>query len=132
MLWKIDGYLAIPHEVLHVLAYWLTGKKCRYRVGDHFVHPLESRSFGERLFVLLFPLLIIGGAGLALMVWWAATYVSHGYPPHPLTYFLVAPAWHKALWSASVILLLYAGSCVGDVRVVIRLLFEHLRDQPPN
>jgi hypothetical protein len=127
MLWKIDGYLAVPHEVLHVLAYRLIGKRCRYQVGDHFVHPLESRSFRERLFVLLFPLFIIGGTGLALMAWWAGTYVLHSYPPHPLNYFQLAPTWHKLLWGASVILLLYAGSCVGDVQLVVRLIRYILR-----
>ncbi len=128
----MDGYLAIPHEVLHLLAYRLIGKRCRYRLGDHFVHPLETRSLREQLFVLLFPLLVIGGAGLALLFLWAITYVLNSYPLNPLTYFLVAPAWHKSVWIAAVILLLYTGSCVGDIQIVVRLLLQQLRNQPPN
>ncbi len=121
MFWKIDGYLAIPHELLHVFAYRLIGKKCHYRLGDHFVHPLEPRSLKERLFVLLFPLFVIAGTGLSLMVLWALTYVVNRYPPHPLAYFLSAPAWHKSLWGIWVILILYAGSCVGDVQMAFKL-----------
>jgi hypothetical protein len=132
MFWKIDGYLAIPHELLHVLAYRLIGKRCRYRLGEHFVHALEKRSFKERLFVLLFPLLVIGGTGLSLMLLWAVTYVANQFPPHPLLYFGAAPAWHKSLWAVAVLLLLYAGSCVGDVQLAIRLLLQELGHQPPD
>lgn len=132
MFWKIDGYLAVPHELLHLLAYRLIGKRCRYRLGDHFVHALETRSLKERLFVLVFPLLVIGTTGLSLMVLWAVTYVMNHYPPHPLTYFGAAPIWHKSLWVISVILLLYAGSCVGDIQLVIRLLLQQLRHHPPD
>lgn len=132
MLWKIDGYLAVPHELLHLLAYRLIGKRCRYRLGDHFVQPLETRSWKERLFVLVFPLLIISGTGLSLMILWAVTYVANHYPPHPLAYFGTAPFWHKSLWGISVILLLYIGSCVGDVQLAIRLLLQQLRHQPPD
>jgi hypothetical protein len=132
MFWKIDGYLAIPHELLHLLAYRLVGKRCRYRLGEHFVHSLEPRSFRERLFVLLFPLLVIGGAGLVFLSFWTVTYLLNAYPINPRTYFLIAPVWHKSLWLVAVVLLLYAGSCVGDVQLVIRLLLQKLRQQPLN
>ncbi len=130
MLWKIDGYLAIPHELLHVLAYRLIGKKCRYRLGDHFVYPSETRSWAERLFVLLFPLMVISGLGLVSLSVWVVTYLLNDYPPHPLGYFAIAPTWHKYLWAAAIVLLLYAGSCVGDAQIVLRLLFQKLRHQP--
>lgn len=132
MFWKIDGYLAVPHELLHLLAYRLIGKRCRYRLGDYYVHALEPRSFRERLFVLVFPLLIIGSTGLSLMVLWAMTYVVNSYPPHPLAYFGAAPAWHKSLWAIAIILLLYTGSCIGDVQLLLRLLLQQLRHQPPD
>ncbi len=127
MLWKIDGYLAIPHELLHVLAYRLIGKKCRYQFGSHFVQSLERRTFGEKLFVLLFPLLVIGGLGLALMFLWMVTYISIGYPAQPLLYFQTAAVWHKMLWAMAVILLLYSGSAFNDIRTSIHLLFQKLR-----
>lgn len=115
MLWKIDAYLAIPHELLHKLAYRFIGKQCRYQIGDHFVQPLEPRTLGEKLFVLLFPLLITGGAALGLVGLWAAIYVLAGYPPEPTTYFRVAPVWHQLLLVAAVIFMLYSGSSVMDL-----------------
>lgn len=132
MLWKIEGYLVIPHELLHVLAYRLIGKKCAYQLGDHYVHALESRTLGEKLFVLLFPLFIIGGLGLGLILLWAALYVSAQYPANPFRYFSVAPGWHQCLWFAAVTLLLYASASLFDLIIVGRLLLQKLRHQPPN
>lgn len=125
MLRKIDGYLAIPHELLHVLAYRLIGKKCHYQLGSHFAQPLEERSRSQKLFVLLFPFLVIGGVGITLICLWAISYLRLGYPPHPLTYFQVAPRWHKMLWGMSIILLLYAGSAFNDIRAAVGLLTAH-------
>lgn len=132
MLWKIDAYLAIPHELLHILAYRLVGKQCRYRIGDRFVHPLEPRTLGERLFILLFPLLVTGSVALGLACLWAATYVLAGYPPEPAEYFRIAPVWHQLLLAASVILMLYSGSSMIDLMTAFRLLLQKLRQQPPD
>lgn len=129
MLWKIDGYLAIPHELLHVFAYRLIGKKCSYSYGEHVVRALSPLTFAERLLVLLFPLFIIGGTALVLQLLWAITYVLIGFPLHPINYFRVAPIWHKLLWVVSVMLMLYSGSSVMDIVMTVRLVF--LRQQPP-
>ncbi len=132
MLQKIDGCLAVPHELLHVLAYRLIGKKCRYRLGSHVVQPLEERSWGQKLFVLLLPFLVIGGAGLGLMALWTISYIALGYPANPLAYFQIAPVWHKLLWVGSIILLLYSGSAFNDIRAAVRLLTQNLGQKPPN
>lgn len=132
MLWKIEGYLVIPHELLHVLAYRMIGKKCAYQLGEHYVHALEPRTLGEKLFVLLFPLFVIGGLGLGLIWIWAALYVSAGYPANPIHYFGVAPGWHQCLWVGAVILLLYTSSSLFDVIIAGRLLLQKLGQQPPN
>jgi hypothetical protein len=127
MLWKIDGYLAIPHELLHVLAYRLIGKKCSYSYGEHFVRALSPLTFAERLLVLLFPLFILGGTALIFQLLWAITYLLIGFPPQPINYFRVAPMWHKLLWVVSVILMLYSGSSVMDIVMAVRLVFQKLR-----
>lgn len=132
MLWKIDAYLAIPHELLHKLAYRLIGKRCRYRIGDSFVQPLQSRTLRERIFVLLFPLLITGGTALGLILLWAITYLLNRYPPEPTMYLRDAPLWHQFLLAAAAILMLYSGSSIADLATTLHLLLQKLSQQPPN
>jgi hypothetical protein len=132
MIQKLDGYLAIPHELLHVLAYRIVGKKYRYQFGSHFVQSLEARSFGEKLFILLFPLIIIGGLGLGMMLLWTMLYILIDYPVDPILYFRIAPLWHKLLWVCSVILLLYSGSTFNDVRASVQLLSQKMSQKPPH
>jgi hypothetical protein len=132
MLWKLDGYLAIPHELLHVLAYRLIGKRYAYRFGDHTVRALDPRTFGQRMFCLLFPLLINGIAVLLLLGAWLASYLWAGYPTNPFVYFRIAPVWHRALFFGWVFLLTYAATATFDVLLAVRLLLEKLRQQPPN
>ena len=131
MLWKLDGYLAIPHELMHVVAYRMIGKRCAYQLGEHAVTALEDRTLGQRLFCLLFPLLINGLAVLLLAGIWIATYSIARYPLSPLEYFQVAPDWHRALFLGWAFLLTYAGTSFFDVMMAIRLLAQKLRQQPP-
>jgi hypothetical protein len=131
MLWKLDGYLVIPHELLHVLAYRLIGKRCVYRLGDHAVNSLEERTLGQRLFCLLFPLLVNSLVILMFLVPWFVTYVMTRYPLNPLEYFLIAPLWHKLLFVGWFLSMLYASSCMWDVIFAGRLLMKKLTQQPP-
>jgi hypothetical protein len=131
MIGKLNGYLAIPHEMMHVVAYRLIGKRCTYRLGDQTVTALEERSLGQRLFCLLFPLLVNGLAVLLLASLWAATYVTARYPLDPLAYFQTAPAWHRALFFGWTFLLAYAVTALWDVVLAARLVAEKLRQQPP-
>jgi len=131
MLWKLDGYLAVPHELMHVVAYRLIGKRYAYRLGEHAVTALEERTLGQRLFCLLFPLLINSLAVLLLAAIWIVTYGSARYPLNPIEYFQVAPDWHRALFFGWAGLLTYAGTAYLDVLIAIRLLAQKLRQQPP-
>ncbi len=131
LLWKIDGYLLIPHELMHVAAYRMIGKRCAYSVGDHTVTALEPRSFKERLFCLLFPLAINLVAALVLLLGWCITYIWLRYPLYPIDYLQIAPMWHQVLLGSWLILLLYASSCTLDMLRVIQLIMEKLSQQPP-
>jgi len=131
MLWKLDGYLAVPHELMHVVAYRMIGKRCAYRLGDHTVKPLEDRTLKQRLFCLLFPLLINGLAVLLLAGAWAVIYALARYPLDPFAYFAAAPTWHRAMFFGWVFLLTYAGTCLWDVLIASRLIAQKLRQQPP-
>jgi hypothetical protein len=132
MLWKLDGYLAIPHELLHILAYRLIGKRCAYQFGDHGVDALEDRTFNQRLFCLLFPLLINSLVVLLLLGVWFVTYVTAPYPLNPLGYFHLAPFWHKLLFIGWIGAMTYAGACLWDVIFAFQLLMEKLTQQPPD
>jgi hypothetical protein len=131
MLWKLDGYLVIPHELMHVVAYRLIGKRCAYQLGDHTVKPLEERTLNERLFCLLFPLLINVLAVLLLAGAWMGIYVIARYPLDPFAYFAAAPWWHRSLFFGWACLLTYAGTCLWDVMIAGRLITEKLRQEPP-
>ena len=52
MLWKLDHYSAVPHELMHVVAYRMIEKRDAYRLGDHAVTSVEDRTPGQRLFYL--------------------------------------------------------------------------------
>lgn len=131
MIRRLDGLLAIPHELMHVVAYRLIGKRYAYRLGDLSVTALEDRTFGQRLFCLLFPLLINGLAVLLLAGAWFASYVIARYPLDPLEYFRVAPAWHRSFFFGWAFLLSYLITCSLDVMIAARLIAEKLRQKPP-
>lgn len=131
MFQKINGYLAIPHELMHVIAYRMIGKRCAYKLGDLQVTALEPRTQGERLFCLLFPLLVNLLAVVLLFSIWIATYISAAYPIDPFAYFKVAPNWHRSLFLGGAFLLTYTSLSTIDVVVAIQFLAEKLRQQPP-
>jgi hypothetical protein len=131
MFEKINGYLLIPHEILHVIAYRLIGKRCVYQLGQHLVRPIESRTRAERVFCLLFPLLINSIAVILLLAWWVWSYIIRQYAIDPILYFQTAPDWHKALFFGWVFLLTYSATSLFDVILVWRLLTNNLSQQPP-
>ncbi len=132
LLWQIDGYVSIPHELMHVAAHRMLGKRCAYRLGDSSVTALEPCTLGERIFCLLLPLVINLLATLLLLISWVITYIQANYPANPLLYFQAAPAWHHALLFGWFFLLTYSGMSTLDVLIVFRLLLQKMRQQPPN
>jgi len=67
---QLVGYLAIPHELLHVAGYRLAGQRCRYQWGELYVVPVGPMKLGARLMGILFPfavfsLLFLMCAGLS-------------------------------------------------------------------
>jgi hypothetical protein len=131
MLWKIEGYLLIPHELLHVAAHKLIGKRCAYQMGDSFVTHLESHNFAERIFCLLFPLMVSLPIAFLPLAIWILTYIAVRYPTRDYIY--VAPLWHQALFIVWFLLFNYAASsCFFDVIKAAQLLLEKLRHQPPD
>jgi len=102
-LHKLGGYYAIPHELLHVLAYRLINKPCRYRLGDYSVYPLafEQETRSEKLFVSLLPFTVLMGAGLSCHFLWvmSAFFITI----RPERYFIDGPTWHFGFFVVGVI-----------------------------
>lgn len=121
-LLKLRGYYLIPHELLHVLAYRLLGKRCRYRWGDDRVHPLVSLTRPERLFILLLPLVACWILGLAFHILWIFLAISARMPLE--FYFFAGPRWHFLAPALATLCILYSGTAYRDIRVALRLLFE--------
>lgn len=131
MLWKLEGYLLIPHELLHVAAHRLIGRRCSYRLGDSYVKHIDPCTTGEYLFCLLFPLMITMPIALIPLVVWILTFSWYGYLTNE--YLFTAPLWHQSLFVLWFVLFTYVGSsCLYDIVFAIRLLFKKLSHQPPN
>jgi hypothetical protein len=128
---RFEGYLLIPHELLHVSAYRLLGKMCDYQWGAMKVTPLESLSRRERLFVTLLPVVTLWSVGLGLYLLWLVTFP---YATVPASVYLVqGPRWHLLLSVVATIFILYGGTCTGDILAAGRLLFgKETRDGSSN
>lgn len=131
MFWKLNGLLVIPHELLHVGAHRLIGKRCQYRLGESFVKPLEPCTVGQQLFCLLFPLLVSFPVAFLPLGIWIITFIQFSYST--TTYLATAPVWHQSLFVLWFVLFTYVMSaCLFDVLLAIRLLLKKLTHQPPN
>jgi hypothetical protein len=104
MITRIEGYLLIPHELLHIVGYRLVGKQCRYRWGDCFVTPIGSMTQKEELVGLLFPFVVCLTLWLILL-------------PLPLAaLFVGGVGWAITLSVIFSIPLTYAFTAIGDLR----------------
>jgi hypothetical protein len=56
---SLGDYFLIPHELLHILGFWLVGKQCRYRWGNNYVTPIGPLTYREQLIGTLFPFFIL-------------------------------------------------------------------------
>jgi hypothetical protein len=124
----IEGYLLIPHELLHVAAYRLIGKPCRYVWGRTWVRGLVPLSRRERLFVLLFPLVatLATSLGLYAVSFAALLYVIMPQLSAPVrSYWQDVPLWHFGLMMLALLCMAYGGSTATlDLVATRRLLFR--------
>ncbi|MCL4295584.1 MAG: DUF3267 domain-containing protein [Anaerolineae bacterium] len=110
----IEGYLLIPHELLHVAGYRLVGKRCLYRWGNNYVVPIGPLTRDEELVGLLFPFAVCLAAWLILL-------------PFPFAaLFYGGLEWAIGLSVLFSLPLLYASTAIGDLRRAYLLL----RDKP--
>ncbi len=108
------GYLAIPHELLHVVGYKLVGCSCQYRWGDFHVKPQSEMNISRRLVGLLFPFVIFSTICLATSILSGFAY-RYGLEQNSFICFVILTT--LALISGG-----YAGTAVGDLRQAYLLI----------
>ncbi len=111
---RLAGYVAIPHELLHVLGYRLTGQRCTYQWGNSYVTPngpmpLWAHLIGDLLPFAVFALLFFVSTVLAGL--------AYGQALHNGSY-LGFILWTGLAVAAGS----YAGTTVDDLRQVYLLL----------
>ena len=111
---SLEGYLLIPHELLHLLGFWLVGARCEYRWGWPYVRPLEPLSRRQRLVGRLFPFV-----SFTLLVLICALLV-----PLVYIYALRGGSWLWVIVCLALlqVAILYAGTTLVDVRNAYLLL----------
>lgn len=113
---QLGGYIDVPHELLHVVGYWLVGKPCRYRWGDGYVTTSGPMKLWERLVGLLFPFIVLSVLFLISAILSAITYrivIREG----EIFWFIF---WTViALASGG-----YAGTAIGDLRQTYLLILD--------
>jgi hypothetical protein len=115
---RIEGYLLIPHELLHVAGYKLVGKRCLYRWGNRYVTTLDPMTRDEELVGLLFPFIVCLATWLLLL-------------PLPLAaFFYGGLVWMVGASLLFAIPFLYAFTSIGDLRRAYLLIFNKLQDSP--
>jgi hypothetical protein len=130
---KLGGYYAVPHELLHVLAYRIIGKPCHYHWGDFHVRPLapETETRHEKLFVLLLPFAVLLGSGLFCQFLWvmSAFFITL----RPEQYFRNGPTWHLIFLILGAFLVLYASTAHIDLILAYRVLLgqDESQNQSP-
>lgn len=113
---SLGQLFAIPHELLHIVGYWLVGKRCEYKWGNDYVKTVDSMTRGERLVGLLFPFVVCMVLFLVFVVLSSVGYIQAmrggGY------------VW-LIIWTGLALLTGgYAGTAVGDLRQAYLLILN--------
>jgi hypothetical protein len=112
-LTQLEGYLLIPHELLHLVGYKLVGKRCHYHWGNSYVTPIDPMTRNEKLVGLLFPL------AACLMAWLLL------FPLPFVALFIAGPTWAIILTLLPVIPFAYAFTAIGDLRRAYLLIYDY-------
>jgi hypothetical protein len=118
---KLGGYYLVPHELLHVLAYRIIGKPCHYEWGDYRVQSSAPKTQGERLFILLLPVVVCLILSFFFHFVWVALALSARMSLGE--YILTAPRWHFVFHGLANVFMLYSGTAYRDVRRALQILF---------
>ena len=129
LLRKLKGYYAIPHELLHVLAFRIISKPCQYQWGDLSVKPLAPETRYERLFVSLLPFAVLFGAALFFILTWQTLAMFINQQPEQYGDYL---PWSFILLFIGGLFLLYSTTSADDLINSYVLLFDKQQADNPS
>lgn len=115
---QLEGYLLIPHELLHVLGYKLAGKRCLYQWGNRYVTTVDPMTRNEELVGLLFPFAVCMATWLILL------------PVPFVALFLGGLAWAVGLSILFSVPFIYAFASIGDLRQAYLLILNKPKGSP--
>jgi len=126
MIDRIEGFLSIPHELLHILGYRLVGKRCAYRWGDNHVTLLDPATPIERLIGGLFPFAVSLPISLFFlgMSGGAQLRAEQANPQSPDLF------WTLLFGAFYLVAFIYVGACTGDLWKAYLLLKQHPHQTP--
>jgi hypothetical protein len=107
-------YLAVPHELLHVLGHRLVGQRCEYRWGNKYVTPIGEMPHWKRLVGLLFPFVVCFILTIIFCI--LAGFASKELVQE------AKPFWFIFWLGLTYIAGFYATSAVGDLRLAYLLI----------
>ncbi len=113
---RLLGYLAIPHELLHVVGYRLAGRRCTYHWGNTYVTPANPMPLWAQLIGTLFPFAVFA---LIFLVSTVLGGWAYGQARHSGSYVGFILWTGLAVSSGG-----YAGTAVDDLRQVYLLLWR--------
>jgi hypothetical protein len=117
LLTRLNGYLLIPHELLHVLGYRLVGQVCRYGWGEAHVTPIGSMTRFERLVGTLFPFAVFVLAFVFCAILSGLAYLQFIRFGEISTQFI--------FWTGLALITgIYAGTAITDLRRAYLLIFN--------
>lgn len=129
LLNRIEGILLIPHELLHVIAFRLIGKRCQYSWGDVRVSVVEPLTYVEHLFTLALPLAVTSAVtAVSCLALALGTYLWLLDDPHQSQ----IPGWYLALGASWTMALFYTSLSWKDVLRIRQLLARRQSEQPPH
>ena len=121
-LGKFEGYLLIPHELLHIAGYRLVGKRCVYHWGEPYVIPVGPLTRRQRLVGILFPFVV------CTVLFWLLTFLSGVIlmiVSHRQGNLLL---WLIPLFSLCMVAGAYAGTSLSDLRKAYCLIRNKPQD----
>jgi hypothetical protein len=113
---RLEGYILIPHELLHVMGYRLVGQQCKYQWGQSYVTPVRPISRYRDLLGMLFPFLIFS---ILLIIFALFTgFASEAVVREASSFWFIF--WLTLTYTAAI----YIGTTLGDLRRAYLLFFN--------